>query len=347
METIGVRLRYYSYYSISLANPFSLLLSIFLLPTLSSPQVNNIRLFGDAFTSFPMESNRFRTVVGVFATPPNSFSAISDPIDLICSRGGDLSMLEVLTESEVSDEGKQRVGCILEEQLLTLTMSMSRPQVQFVLYQTHSIVNTENEEMVAHVLQVINKLALEKHRQAYKEMKRLEAIAEAEAANIPAAAMSKESPRKKEKLSAEDKRKSQPELAGGKGSSEPAVPVVERPRVDSIDLITTPDIDEFVQDIVPDICINQDECIKHQTTGSYMALMRRKALTHLNEKYLISMAERRGLFGKPDRDKVKTKAVKLQDTSEPPPLDTTYENSSAASRSGGQNSVSTIEIWVR
>jgi len=70
--------------------------------------VNNIRLFGDAFTSFPMESNRFRTVVGIFATPPNSFSAISDPIDLICSRGGDLSMLEVLTESEVSDEGRTR-----------------------------------------------------------------------------------------------------------------------------------------------------------------------------------------------------------------------------------------------
>lgn len=296
-----------------------------------------------------MESNRFRTVVGVFATPPNSFSAISDPIDLICSRGGDLSMLEVLTESEVSDEGKQRVGGILEEQLRTLTMSMSRPQVQFVLYQTHSIVNTENEEMVAHVLQVINKLALEKHRQAYKEMKRLEAIAEAEAANIPAAAMSKESPRKKDKLSAEDKRKSQPELAGGKGSADPTVVVaaVERPRVDSIDLICTPDIDEFVQDIVPDICINQDDCIKQQTTGTYLALMRRKTLTHLNEKYLISMAERRGLFGKPDRDKVKTKAVKLQDTSEPPPPDTTYDNSSAASRSGGQNSVSSVEIEGR
>lgn len=106
-------------------------------------------------------------------------------------------MLEVLTESEVSDEGKQRVGCILEEQLLTLTMSMSRPQIQFVLYQTHSIVTTENEDMVQHVLQVINKLALEKHRQAYREVKRLEAIAEAEAANIPAAAMSKESPRKR------------------------------------------------------------------------------------------------------------------------------------------------------
>ncbi|XP_032290915.1 uncharacterized protein [Drosophila virilis] len=297
--------------------------------------VSNIRLFGDAFTSFPMESNRFRSVVGVFATPPNSFSAISDPIDLICSRGGDLSMLEVLTESEVSDEGKQRVGCILEEQLLTLTMSMSRPQIQFVLYQTHSIVGTENEDMVQHVLGVINRLALEKHRQAYREVKRLEAIAEAEAANIPAAAMSKESPRKKDKLAAEDKRKSQPELNAKPG--EPPTPAVQLPRVDSIDLIVTPDIDEFVQDTVPDICINQDNCIQQLATGSYLALVRRKALTQLNEKYLIRMAERRGLFGKPERDKTKSRAVKLQETSEPPPPDTNYDNCSAGSRTGAQH----------
>ncbi|EDW68587.1 uncharacterized protein Dvir_GJ12618 [Drosophila virilis] len=306
--------------------------------------VSNIRLFGDAFTSFPMESNRFRSVVGVFATPPNSFSAISDPIDLICSRGGDLSMLEVLTESEVSDEGKQRVGCILEEQLLTLTMSMSRPQIQFVLYQTHSIVGTENEDMVQHVLGVINRLALEKHRQAYREVKRLEAIAEAEAANIPAAAMSKESPRKKDKLAAEDKRKSQPELNAKPG--EPPTPAVQLPRVDSIDLIVTPDIDEFVQDTVPDICINQDNCIQQLATGSYLALVRRKALTQLNEKYLIRMAERRGLFGKPERDKTKSRAVKLQETSEPPPPDTNYDNCSAGSRTGAQHAQISVKDSV-
>ncbi|XP_043866225.1 uncharacterized protein LOC6586633 [Drosophila mojavensis] len=290
--------------------------------------VNNIRLFGDAFTSFPMESNRFRNVVGIFATPPNSFSAISDPIDLICSRGGDLSMLEVLTESEVSNEGKTRVGCILEEQLLTLTMSMSRPQVQFVLYQTHSIVTTENEDMVQHVLEVINKLALEKHRQAYREVKRLEALAELEAANIPAAAMPKESPRKKEKLSAEDKRKSQPELASKPG--EPTIPAVQLPRVDSIDLIVTPDIDEFVLDTVPDICINQDNCIEQQSTGSYLSLIRRKALTQLNEKYLIRMAERRGLFGKQEKDKTRPRGVKLQEVNEPSPPDANYDSSHGA-----------------
>ncbi|XP_016966695.1 uncharacterized protein LOC108035539 [Drosophila biarmipes] len=293
--------------------------------------VNNIRLFGDAFTSFPMESNRFRTVVGIFATPPNSFSAISDPIDLICSRGGDLSMLEVLTESEVSDEGRQRVAMILEEQLLTLTMSMSRPQVQFVLYQTHSIVGTENEDMVQHVLELINKLALEKHRNAYREQKRLEAIAEAEAANIPSAAMTKDSPRKKDKPAA------QPEVPAPGTPASAAPPL---PRVESIDLIVTPDIDEFVQDTVPDICINQDNCIKQQVTGSYLSLVRRKTLTHLNEKYLIRRAEQRGLFGKPEKDtkdKARPKAVKLQEQqSEPAPQDMGYDQRNSGHRSSAQ-----------
>ncbi|EDW73328.2 uncharacterized protein Dwil_GK17491 [Drosophila willistoni] len=308
--------------------------------------VNNIRLFADAFTSFPMESNRFRTVVGIFATPPNSFSAISDPIDLICSRGGDLSMLEVLTESEVSDEGRQRVALILEEQLLTLTMSMSRPQVQFVLYQTHSIVDTENQLMVKHVIQLINKLALEKHRNAYREQKRLEAIAEAEAANIPAAAMAstKESPRKKDKPEVGTTTATNPS-----SNAAAAQPQQQLPRVDSIDLIVTPDIDEFVEDQVPDICINQDNCIRQQSTGSFLSLVRRKTLTHLNEKYLIRRAEQRGLFGKPndkEKDKSKPKTVKLQsEVAEPPPLDMTYDLSRGHSgtRSSAQQTLQRLQ----
>lgn len=36
-------------------------------------------------------------VVAVLATPPNSYTAVTDPIDLVCGRGGDLAMLEVHT----------------------------------------------------------------------------------------------------------------------------------------------------------------------------------------------------------------------------------------------------------
>lgn len=43
----------------------------------------------------PTVLNALDGVVAVLATPPNSYSAVTDPIDLVCGRGGDLTMLEV------------------------------------------------------------------------------------------------------------------------------------------------------------------------------------------------------------------------------------------------------------
>lgn len=122
-------------------------------------------------------------VVGVFITPPNSYSAINDPIDLICSRGGDLSMLEVLTESEISESGKERVAKILEEQRESLRLAMSRPQVQFILYGTHSMVETENKVMVNLAIESVNRASHARHVKIYKEKKRLEALAEQDGLN--------------------------------------------------------------------------------------------------------------------------------------------------------------------
>lgn len=98
--------------------------------------INNIQIRSENFSQTAIQSPILEKVVGIFATPPNSYSAISDPIDLICSRGGDLSMLEVLTESEMSDSGKERVAKILEEQRESLRLAMLRPQVlfQFILF---------------------------------------------------------------------------------------------------------------------------------------------------------------------------------------------------------------------
>lgn len=43
----------------------------------------------------PTVVNALDGVVAALATPPNSYSAVTDPIDLVCGRGGDLPMLEV------------------------------------------------------------------------------------------------------------------------------------------------------------------------------------------------------------------------------------------------------------
>ena len=145
--------------------------------------IENIRILAEHFCQISFESSLLEKVVGVFVTPPNSYSAVSDPIDLICSRGGDLTMLEVLTESEMSDDGRKRVAQILQEQRESLRLAMSRPQVQFVLYETHSMVASENEAMVDHAIQSINRAAHARHVKIHKEKKRLEALAEADGAN--------------------------------------------------------------------------------------------------------------------------------------------------------------------
>lgn len=58
---------------------------------------------------------------------------------------------------------------------------------------------------------------------------------------------------------------------------------------------------------VPDICAYQDQCAKRRITGCYLALVKRKHVTRLDEKYLIVMAERRGLFGDTSPKKPKAK----------------------------------------
>lgn len=139
---------------------------------------DNVKMYAENFCDIPMESPILENVVGIFVTPPNSYSGVTDPIDLICSRGGDLTMLEVLTESEMSNDGKKRVAQILKQQRESLRLSMSRPQVQFCLYETHSIVESENQAMVAKAVDYVNRCAHSKHIRYYKERKRQELLTE-------------------------------------------------------------------------------------------------------------------------------------------------------------------------
>jgi hypothetical protein len=89
--------------------------------------VTNTEVRAEKFVDIPSDSRLLESVVGVLATPPNTYSGVRDPVDLVCSGGGDLSMLEMLTE--VEDWRVKRIDAILKEQRQTLRLSMSRPQV--------------------------------------------------------------------------------------------------------------------------------------------------------------------------------------------------------------------------
>lgn len=195
--------------------------------------INNIRIRSENFCQVSIQALALEKVVGIFVTPPNSFSAVSDPIDLICSLGGDLSMLEVLTESEMSDSGKDRVAKILEEQRESLRLAMSRPQVQFILYETHSMVDSENSVMVNIEVDSINRLAHTKHVKIYKEKKRLEALAEQDGLNAEQLDKLQGISTAKRKQKQDEQRKAQESESSSDEDSESSNEILDTSRFDS------------------------------------------------------------------------------------------------------------------
>lgn len=317
--------------------------------------ITNVKIYAENFTELSLKSNLFERAVGVFACPPNSYSGVSDPIDLICSRGGDLSMLEVLTESEISDSGKMRVAQVLQEQRETLRLAMSRPQIQFVLYETHSIVSSENEEMVERAVEDINRAVYLKHHYAHKEKLRQEALAAQQEMGYVPTCQSPSTPtssrrkaykqsldqlqtnlqeslartvdsgeeedeeqhdayfgEKQQKENDDDdededgrctakSRKSNTTVSGDEEANRP---------------ISIPPTDVFEIVELPDVCINQDQCLDLKDHGCFLSLLKRKEVTKFDSKYLIKMAETRGLFGDSKPKTARSKVSKKQEKKE-------------------------------
>lgn len=303
--------------------------------------VDNVRLFAENFVEMSVTTTLLDNSVGIYACPPCSYSGISDPIDLICSRGGDLTMLEMLSESEMTDDGKQRVAQVLEEQRKTLKKAMSRPQTQFILYGTYSIVDTENQDMVQNAIDFINKRAKEKHILAAKEKARLEALAALEQFPFPMTGRRKVG--SEEQLTSvatsqvtskfqngeikdgeHDQLMQQSETAAtSEKDLESESETEESSRTKSARLTTDSIADEEFANVevpftdvfetmdLPDICENRDGCLDFHELGCYLTLVRRKEIVHLDSKYLIKIAELRGIFGdKNAPKKPKSKAQK-------------------------------------
>lgn len=300
--------------------------------------INNIKIFSENYTDLTLKSNLLERAVGVFATPPNSYSGVTDPIDLICSRGGDLTMLEVLTESEISDSGKQRVAQVLQEQRETLRLSLSRPQIQFVLYETHSMVSSENEEMLEKAVEDVNRAVYLKHYFILKERLRQEALAAQEGGFMPCQSPStpNSSRRKVRKQSTDQlhacnyssgssdeeyESDSHDDMLDGQDTAKSRISSRKSNTTtsceDEVGPVIVPLTDVFEIMDLPDICINQDQCLNLKDHGCFLALTKRKEITKFDSKYLIKMAETRGLFGdsKPKTARSKT-SVKKQEKKE-------------------------------
>lgn len=284
----------------------------------------NIKLYGESFLKFPR--NILEKTVAIYCTPPSSFSSISDPIELICNRGGDLRMLQFLSESEMNDDGQARAAKILEEQRESLKSAMTKPQIQFILYETHSTVDAENEDMVKHAMEYVNRKARDKQvLKAQKERERLEQL-EKEKENMPGIpssnkereAAKKEAKAKQEKSSEQSKSvkinlnklKSAVKSRGSsmesvEGDDEPVVRLRDQPLE-----IKVAQTDLFEVAPIPDFCFNKDNCVVKRSEGCFLSLLKRKEIVRMDSKYLIQIAELRGIFG--DKDKPKKTKSKAQ-----------------------------------
>ncbi|XP_060800787.1 uncharacterized protein LOC106139227 [Amyelois transitella] len=285
-------------------------------------------------------------VVAVLATPPNSYSAVTDPIDLVCGRGGDLAMLESLTESEVNAEGKARVATILEEQKKTLKALMSKPQIQLILYETHSALEAENEAQVTRAVAEANRLARERHALLKKKHRERPTSAKKDLDNVDSlttidssgslSEINKDettdgisivngSPTKTRPGSASTtytnrsrppsaetalkKYANSPEVTSRPGTNKarpipqmPGVPennetdFLRDPDKDSSD-VNVPGCDLFEVKNLPNLGNGLDINYILDRDGCYLGLIQRKEITRLDAKFMIRVAEERGLFG--------------------------------------------------
>lgn len=65
------------------------------------------------------------------------------------------------------------------------------------------------------------------------------------------------------------------------------------------------------------MCAYQNKCIEIKSASCFLSLIKRKKITRLDEKHLILMAEKRGLFGetnpKKERARIQIRSVKKEE----------------------------------
>nr|XP_012140185.1 PREDICTED: uncharacterized protein LOC100880076 isoform X2 [Megachile rotundata] len=134
------------------------------------------RVFSEEYVSHTATAELERATV-VLAAPPCSYTGVKDIVDLAVARGGDTDLLESLTNAYASDDelDHRHPQTFLADQMSTLKYALTRPNVQFLVYEVHTALPSETTEMVQRVVDQVNRMALEKyireHSKVSKEAK--------------------------------------------------------------------------------------------------------------------------------------------------------------------------------
>ncbi|XP_048515246.1 putative methyltransferase NSUN7 isoform X2 [Athalia rosae] len=240
------------------------------------------RVFSEAYTSPPPSAELERATI-VLATPPCSYTGVRDAVDLAVARGGDTPLLETLTDV---DGAVRQPQVLLAEQLDTLRHALTRPNVQMLVYEVHSVLPAETSEMVEQVTRYANKMAVEKYVREHSPKRRQPAK---DAAGSRSARSSK-SGKRGQQSSLEVPRAEERRSAYDDEDEASVSPSVEE---------KVPDSDLFEFGRVDEVCGKSNG--ETADGGCYLALVRRKEMMQFNSLFMIKVAEAKGLFGDPNK----------------------------------------------
>ncbi|GAB1863654.1 hypothetical protein CAJAP_04733 [Camponotus japonicus] len=248
------------------------------------------RVFSEKYVSPPASIELERATV-VLATPPCSYTGIRDIVDLAVARGGDTSLLESLT-SDLAGETKQP-RALLAEQFSTLKYALTRPNIQFLIYQVHTILPSETTEMIQQVVEYANRIATEKYiREHPPKRKTVSKDDSGKGSKIVRQA-------RQEQLreQSEDQLQVQPEQTISIKQAEE--------EEDEASLVTTdiviPDSDLFEVGSIDEIYGEDSE--QMLDPGCFVAIIKRKEMMQFDSLFMIKVAESKGLFGNPDKER--------------------------------------------
>ncbi|XP_066581940.1 putative methyltransferase NSUN7 [Prorops nasuta] len=244
------------------------------------------RVYSEKYMDPPPLAELNRATV-VLASPPCSYTGLRDIVDLAVARDGDAALLEALTDPENEKQPK----AFLSDQMSTLKYALTRPNVQLLIYEVHTILSTETTEMIQQVVEYANKMALQKHTHD-RPIKR----------KTPSKEIPVKTSRSNRSLKSGQDRREQIESSLDISNDD------DKPSIIPND-IKVPDSDLFEIGNIDEICGLKTSGMLHP--GCFLAVVKRKEMMQFNSLFMIKEAEARGLFGNPGKQKLVMKEENL------------------------------------
>ncbi|KYN45229.1 Putative methyltransferase NSUN7 [Trachymyrmex septentrionalis] len=246
-------------------------------------------MFSEKYISSPSSVELERATV-VLATPPCSYTGVRDIVDLAVARGGDINLLESLTSDTAG--GIKQPRALLAEQFSTLKYALTRPNIQFLIYEVHTILPSETTDMIHQVVEYANQLAMEKYiREHLPKRKTL-----SKDGKIPKSIKTDVHRQEQSREHWEDQSQMQHEqmfLCKREDEGDEKL-------LDTTDIVI-PDSDLFEVGTIDEIYGETNEHMLDP--GCFIAVIKRKEMMQFDSLFMIKVAESKGLFGDPDKQR--------------------------------------------